>query len=52
MNTTFAQQAYDHIFNQLLRRDLRPGDLLDRKQIAKDLPVHGGPGAHRGTGTV
>ena len=39
MNTTFAQQAYDHIFNQLLRRDLRPGDLLDRKQIAEDLGV-------------
>jgi len=39
MNTTFAQQAYDHIFNQLLRRDLRPGDPLDRKQIAEDLGV-------------
>lgn len=39
MNTTFAQQAYDHIFNQLLRRHLRPGDLLDRKQIAQDLGV-------------
>ena len=27
------------IFDQLLRRDLRPGDLLDRKQIAEDLGV-------------
>lgn len=37
MNATFAEQAYDHIVTQLLRRDLRPGDLLDRKQIAEDL---------------
>ena len=37
MDATFAEQAYDHIVNQLLRRDLRPGDLLDRKQIAEDL---------------
>ncbi|HAC79262.1 MAG TPA: hypothetical protein DCG06_03130, partial [Deltaproteobacteria bacterium] len=36
---TFAEQAYDHIFNQLIRRDLRPGDLLDRKQIAEDLGI-------------
>ncbi len=39
MTTTFAEQAYDHIFNLLLRRDLRPGDLVDRKQIAEDLGV-------------
>ena len=39
MSTTFAEQAYDHIFNLLLRRDLRPGDLVDRKQIAEDLGV-------------
>ena len=39
MNATFAEQAYDHIVNQLLRRDLRPGDLLDRKQIAEDLCI-------------
>ena len=39
MNATFAEQAYDHIVNQLLRRDLRPGDLLDRKQIAEDLGI-------------
>ena len=39
MSATFAEQAYDHIFHQLLRRDLRPGDLLDRKQIAEDLGV-------------
>lgn len=37
MDATFAEQAYDHIVNQLLRRDLRPGDLLDRKQVAEDL---------------
>ena len=39
MNPTFAEQAYDHIFSLLLRRDLRPGDLLDRKQIAEDLGI-------------
>ncbi|NDA60215.1 MAG: GntR family transcriptional regulator, partial [Actinobacteria bacterium] len=39
MNATFAAQAYDHIFNQLIRRDLRPGDLLDRKQIAEELGI-------------
>ncbi len=37
--TTFADQVYSHIFNQLLRRELRPGDLLDRKQIAQELDV-------------
>ena len=39
MSTTFAEQAYDHIFNLLLRRDLRPGDLVDRKRIAEDLGI-------------
>ena len=39
MQATFAKQAYDHIFNLLLRRDLRPGDLVDRKRIADDLGV-------------
>lgn len=39
MNATFAEQAYDHIFNLLLRRDLRPGDLVDRKRIAEELGV-------------
>ena len=37
MSATFAEQAYDHIFNLLLRRDLRPGDLVDRKEIAEEL---------------
>lgn len=36
---TFAEQAYDHILNRLFRQDLRPGDVLDRKQIARDLEV-------------
>jgi len=35
--TTFADHAYDHILNQLFRRNLRPGDVLDRKQIAQEL---------------
>lgn len=39
MHATFAEQAYDHIFHQILRRDLRPGDLVDRKRIAEDLGV-------------
>jgi len=39
MSATFAEQAYDHIFNLLLRRELRPGDLVDRKRIAEELGV-------------
>lgn len=39
MNPTFAEQAYEHIFNLLLRRELRPGDLVDRKRIAGDLGI-------------
>lgn len=37
--STFAEQVYDHILGQLFRRELRPGDLLDRKQIAEDLNI-------------
>ncbi len=36
---TFADQAYDHILGQLFRRELQPGDLLDRKQIAEELAI-------------
>ena len=36
---TFGDQAYDHILGQLLRRELQPGDLLDRKQIAEELDI-------------
>jgi len=36
---TFTDRVYEHIFNLLLRRDLRPGDVLDRKRIAEDLNV-------------
>ena len=36
---TFTEQAYQHILEKLFQRDLRPGDLLDRKQIAQDLNV-------------
>lgn len=39
LTATFADQAYHHILNQLFRRELRPGDVLDRKQIAKELAV-------------
>lgn len=39
MTTTFSAQAYDHILGKLLTRDLRPGDLLDRKLIARELSV-------------
>ncbi len=36
MYSTLADQAYRHIFDQLLRRELRPGDLLDRKRVAAE----------------
>ncbi len=39
MSATFAERAYDHIFNLLLRRDLRPGDLVDRKRVAEELGI-------------
>ena len=39
MSITFAEQAYDHILDKLLTQDLRPGDLLDRRQIAAELSV-------------
>jgi len=38
-STTFADQVYEHILTKLVRRKLRPGDLLDRKQIARELDV-------------
>ncbi len=34
-----AEQVYDYILNQLFIRSLRPGDLVDRKQIAQKLEV-------------
>lgn len=39
MALTFSEQAYDHILGKLLTQDLRPGDLLDRKEIARELSV-------------
>lgn len=36
---TFADQAYDHILGQLFRRELQPGDILDRKRIAEELDI-------------
>ena len=38
-DATYADQVYDHILSQLVNGDLRPGDFLDRKQIAQDLEV-------------
>lgn len=37
--STLADQVYDHILAQLMERMLRPGELLDRKQIAQELNV-------------
>ena len=37
--STFGDQAYDHILGQLFRRELQPGDLVDRKQIAEELAI-------------
>ena len=39
MTATFSAQAYDHILDKLLTQDLRPGELLDRKLIARELSV-------------
>lgn len=39
ISSTFADQVYDHILTQIFNRKLRPGDLLDRKQIARELEV-------------
>jgi len=38
-SATLADKAYDHVLNQLFCQKLRPGDVLDRKQIAKELKV-------------
>lgn len=38
-NTTYADQVYEHILGRLLRRELRPGDVLDRRKIAGELDV-------------
>ena len=37
--STFADQAYDHILGQIIRCELRPGDLLDRKLVAEKLDI-------------
>ncbi len=34
-----SDRVYNHILNQLLRRHIRPGELLDRRQIAEELAV-------------
>jgi DNA-binding GntR family transcriptional regulator len=34
-----SEQVYQHILNRLLQRDIRPGDLLDRRKIAEELAV-------------
>jgi len=39
MHATLTDQVYDHVVRQLLSRRLRPGDLVDRKSIAKELKV-------------
>jgi GntR family transcriptional regulator, rspAB operon transcriptional repressor len=38
-SATYAEQVYDHILTQIFNRELRPGDLLDRKQIARELDI-------------
>ena len=39
MQVAMAEKAYEEILNQLLSKKLRPGDLIDRRQIANDLDV-------------
>ncbi len=34
-----SEQVYQHILSQLLEREIRPGDLLDRRKIADQLAV-------------
>lgn len=36
---TYADQVYEHILDQIFQRELRPGDVLDRKQIAEQLEI-------------
>lgn len=38
-SSTFKEQVYEHLLDRLLNRTLKPGDFLDRKQVAKDLQV-------------
>ena len=38
-DATYADQVYEHILGRLLRRELRPGDVLDRRKIAGELDV-------------
>lgn len=37
--STYTDQVYDHILGQLLSCELRPGEFVDRKQIARNLDV-------------
>lgn len=39
MHSTLNEHAYRHIFDRLLRRELRPGDPLDRKRITQELGI-------------
>ncbi|MCA9039717.1 MAG: GntR family transcriptional regulator [Planctomycetaceae bacterium] len=38
-STSYTSQAYDLILGRLIRRELKPGDLLDRKKIAEEMNV-------------
>lgn len=38
-STTLSEQVYCHVLDRLLQGALRPGEFLDRKQIASDLNV-------------
>ena len=37
MQVTAAEQVYHHILQRILRNDLKPGDWVDRKQLAEGL---------------
>lgn len=39
MHSTLSEHAYRHIFDRLLRRELRPGEPLDRKRITQELGI-------------
>lgn len=43
LKTSLSQVVYDHLLEQLLGNEIAPGDLLNRRQIAKDLNVSVAP---------
>lgn len=41
---TFSAKAYDHMLGKLLSHEVRPGELLDHKRIAREIAPRNLPG--------